>query len=67
MPKFNVANVMIKNFLKEKKKTKFIDVYHKMLDVDGKPMKDIFIEDNLHMNAKGYAIWQKIIEPYLKK
>lgn len=67
IPKFNVANVMIKSFLKGKKKTKFIDVYHKMLDADGKPMKDIFIEDNLHMNAKGYHIWQKIIEPYLVK
>jgi lysophospholipase L1-like esterase len=22
-------------------------------------MKDIFIEDNLHMNEKGYAIWTK--------
>ena len=32
-----------------------------------KPMPDIFIQDNLHMNEKGYAIWQKIIEPYLLK
>ena len=30
-------------------------------------MQDIFIEDDLHMNAKGYAIWQKAIEPYLIK
>jgi lysophospholipase L1-like esterase len=30
-------------------------------------MQDIFIEDNLHMNAKGYAIWQKAMEPYLIK
>jgi len=65
MPKFNVANVMIKNFLKKKKQTTFIDVYHAMLEEDGTPMKDIFIEDNLHMNAKGYRIWQKLIEPYL--
>jgi lysophospholipase L1-like esterase len=38
-----------------------------MLKADGTPMTDIFLEDNLHMNAKGYAIWQKIIEPYLLK
>jgi len=67
MPKFNVANVMIKNFLKKKKYTTFIDVYHAMLEADGTPMKDIFIEDNLHMNAKGYHIWQKLIEPHLIK
>lgn len=45
----------------------FIDVWSSMLGTDGKPMPDIFIQDNLHMNAKGYAIWQKIIAPYLKK
>ena len=67
VPKFNVANVMIRNFLNTKKKTAFIDVYHKMLNEDGTPLKDIFVEDNLHMNAKGYAIWQKIIKYFLKK
>jgi lysophospholipase L1-like esterase len=67
MPKFNVANVMIRSFLNTKKKTAFIDVYHKMLNEDGTPLKDIFVEDNLHMNAKGYAIWQKIIKDFLKK
>jgi lysophospholipase L1-like esterase len=67
MSKFNVANVMIKNFLKKKKKIAFVDVYKAMLKADGTPMTDIFLEDNLHMNAKGYAIWQKIIEPYLLK
>jgi lysophospholipase L1-like esterase len=38
-----------------------------MLDESGKPRNDIFLSDGLHMNAKGYAIWQKIIEPYLLK
>ena len=36
-----------------------------MFDKDGEVMKDIFLGDNLHMNVKGYAIWQKAIEPYL--
>jgi lysophospholipase L1-like esterase len=60
------ANKLIKKYLRKKKNAAFIDVYHKMLGTDGTPIKEIFIEDNLHMNTKGYAIWQKIIEPYLK-
>ena len=67
MPKMQEANSLIENFLKDKKNTAFIDVYHKMLNQDGTPMKDIFLEDELHMNAKGYAIWQKAIQPYLLK
>lgn len=27
--------------------------------------QDIFIADNLHLNAKGYQIWQKAFAPYL--
>ncbi|MBP6022990.1 GDSL-type esterase/lipase family protein [Ferruginibacter sp.] len=61
------SNKLIKKYLNKKKKTSFVSVWNSMLDADGQPIADIFIEDRLHMNAKGYAIWQKIIEPYLKK
>jgi len=65
--KVEEANSLIKQFLKKKKKTNFIDVYHNMLGTDGTPLRDIFLSDSLHMNAKGYAIWQKEIQPYLVK
>ena len=45
----------------------YIDVHWKMLNTAKEPMPEIFLDDSLHMNAKGYAIWQKIIEPYLLK
>ena len=61
------ANDRIKDFLSKQKNVLFIDVYHKMLGVDGLPLKDIYLEDSLHMNAKGYAIWQKEIKPHLLK
>jgi len=67
MPKMAAANRLIKNFLAKNPSTVFVDVYHKMLKPNGKPMDDIFLEDKLHMNARGYAIWQKAIKPYLKK
>jgi lysophospholipase L1-like esterase len=67
MARFNVANVMIKNFLKKKKKTDSIDVYKAMLNENGQPKEEIFLADQLHMNAEGYKIWKKIIEPYLLK
>ncbi|GAB2810692.1 SGNH/GDSL hydrolase family protein [Ferruginibacter profundus] len=61
------ANKRIRKYLKKKKNTSFVSVWKAMLDADGKPIAGIFIEDRLHMNAKGYAIWQKILEPYLQK
>jgi lysophospholipase L1-like esterase len=61
------ANHLIKSFLKKQKKAKFVSVWKDMLNAEGQPNPDIFIEDNLHMNAKGYAIWQKALQPYLLK
>jgi lysophospholipase L1-like esterase len=65
--KMMTANNAIKNFLKNKPKTAFVDVYHKMLAADGKPKKEIFLDDSLHMNSKGYAIWQKELKSHLLK
>jgi lysophospholipase L1-like esterase len=62
------GNELIKRYLRKKKRyTDFINVWEAMLSPDGKPMEDIFLDDKLHMNAKGYAIWQKLIQPVLKK
>lgn len=63
--KMQAANKAIESYLKKQKQTAFINVFDAMLSADGSPMTDIFLNDNLHMNAKGYSIWQKIIKPYL--
>lgn len=65
--KFIAANTAIKNFLGQHKKTAFVDVYNKMINADRTPKADLFLDDGLHMNKKGYAIWQKAIKPYLLK
>jgi lysophospholipase L1-like esterase len=49
----------------KKKKVYFIDVWTPALDVDGTVFKDIFLEDGLHMNSKGYAIWVNVLRKYL--
>jgi len=65
-PKMQAANSAIQQFLSTKKRTAFVNVYPLMLNGEGQPMKEIFLDDMLHMNSKGYLIWQKALEPYLK-
>lgn len=67
LTKYKEANQQIEKFLKTDKKAAFADVYQPMLKTDGTVMDDIFKEDNLHMNAKGYAIWKKVLEKLLIK
>jgi len=49
------------------KNTSYVDVYSKMVDKNGYPLKSIFLPDSLHMNSQGYAIWQREIKFYLIK
>ncbi|MEY4386524.1 MAG: hypothetical protein RLY20_1807 [Verrucomicrobiota bacterium] len=44
----------------------FIDIFPLMLGPDGQPKPDIFVEDRLHMNEKGYALWREAVAPFLK-
>ncbi|MFI5450864.1 GDSL-type esterase/lipase family protein [Pedobacter sp. UC225_61] len=60
------ANQKIAEMIKGMKRAAYINTYDAMFNADGKIMEDIFLSDKLHMNAKGYAIWAKIMEPYLK-
>jgi len=63
--KVQEANRLIKDYLRQQKKTAFVDVYNLMLNTDRSIKGEIFKSDSLHMNAKGYAIWQKAIAPVL--
>lgn len=67
LPKVIAANDLIREFLKKHQKTAYIDVFSAMVDQQGNPKPDLFVEDKLHMNQKGYAIWVEKIGPYLIK
>ncbi|MGI9449244.1 MAG: GDSL-type esterase/lipase family protein [Geminicoccaceae bacterium] len=43
----------------------YIDVANPMLGEDGKPRKDIFAEDGVHLSDKGYRIWTSVLQPIL--
>ncbi|MCH7399623.1 GDSL-type esterase/lipase family protein [Belliella sp. DSM 107340] len=43
----------------------FINIWDEMLDENGRPKEGLFVQDKLHMNKKGYAIWANKITPHL--
>ena len=59
-------NRKLEEWTKQRKNVTFIDVWTPMLDAEGNVMKDLFIEDGLHMNRTGYEIWAKVIGLYIK-
>jgi lysophospholipase L1-like esterase len=65
--KFEEANKQIKRFLSHQTHTVFVDVFPLMLDANGQPRKELFLEDMLHMKPEGYRIWQRALMPHLIK
>ena len=61
------ANELIEQFVGSNPQLSFINVFPHMLGPDGLPRPDLFVEDRLHMNAKGYEIWTRLVKPYLKE
>lgn len=64
--KMSASNDAIRDFLKTKRRTAYVDIWDDMLDANGAPRKELYLKDMLHMNDKGYDIWQKEIAPHLK-
>ena len=66
-PKVKEANKQIQAWMKTQPRTQFIDVYDAMLDGKKQMREELYVQDRLHMKPEGYAIWKKIITPYLIK
>lgn len=61
------ANALIKRYLSKQPNTRFVDIYSLMLTKEGKNRPELFVDDMLHMDTAGYAIWKKAVQKYLIK
>lgn len=66
LPAQQRANALVKAEAAPLRDVDFIDVATPMLDANGRPRAELFLEDGLHMNRKGYELWRGIVAPYLR-
>jgi lysophospholipase L1-like esterase len=59
------ANAKVKAITETDDRLEYIDVDTPLLDSNGQPRADLFVEDDLHLNDAGYEIWTELIRPYL--
>jgi lysophospholipase L1-like esterase len=53
------ANRYIENEIKRLPRFSFVDLTSVMLTPDGKPRRELYQADGLHMNSDGYALWRR--------
>lgn len=59
-PSVQILNSLLKEYCMNSIGFKYVDVATPMMNESGQVMQDIFVQDRLHMNAKGYEIWTKV-------
>jgi lysophospholipase L1-like esterase len=65
LPAMRQANALIRADIERGKNVGYVDVFTPMLDAQGRPRAELFLDDRLHMNRAGYALWVSIITPAL--
>ena len=62
---FRAANALIRAYIETNDKLYYVDIDAPMLGGDGRPRKELFIDDDLHLSDEGYAIWTSLVKPVL--
>jgi lysophospholipase L1-like esterase len=60
------ANALVRQYCSTHANLTFVDIVPQMLGADGKPRKELLVEDGLHMTPAGYKIWNDALRPHLK-
>ncbi|MEM9353426.1 MAG: GDSL-type esterase/lipase family protein [Planctomycetota bacterium] len=55
------ANDLIAADCGEDERHTFVDIWAPMLGGDGRPRKELFVSDGLHLSKEGYAFWNEAV------
>jgi lysophospholipase L1-like esterase len=64
-PEMSRANGLVRDFCRGDDRLFFADLAAPLLGPDGMPMPELFLGDQLHLSAQGYAVWTRTLRPIL--
>ena len=60
------ANAQVKQYCASHPHLAFVDIVPQMIGRDGKPRKEMLLDDGLHMTPDGYKVWNDALRPLLQ-
>jgi lysophospholipase L1-like esterase len=66
-PLMQEANASVKALAEWDEKLDYVDTATPMLTAGNKPRLDLFLDDGLHLNERGYVLWTAILKPTLDR
>jgi lysophospholipase L1-like esterase len=66
-PRMRDVNLRIERLSRDDKRLTYVDTATPMVGDDGRPRPELFLDDGLHLNARGYEEWTAIVAPVLEQ
>jgi lysophospholipase L1-like esterase len=66
-PKMQDVNSRVEQLSKRDESIIYVDTATPMLGDDGKPRRELFLDDGLHLNETGYTLWTQTLGPVLER
>lgn len=66
-PKIRAVNAALAEYCSDNHRVHLISTAGHFLNQEGKPIGELFRDDQLHLNSDGYALWTKIIKRRLNQ
>jgi lysophospholipase L1-like esterase len=66
-PEMDKANRLIAEHAEETRNLSYANIWTPMLGEDGKPRKELFAKDGLHLNDAGYKLWTEVVGEHLEQ
>ncbi len=63
--KIESLNSSLSAFINSRHNGTFIDIYAEMLNTNRAIRPELYLEDRLHINGKGYEIWRRVIQKHV--
>ncbi|WP_421875499.1 GDSL-type esterase/lipase family protein [Marinoscillum sp.] len=64
LPEIKLTNSLIRKELMNVERASLINIFDSMLNEKGVARPELYLEDELHMNAKGYKIWKGVVRKH---
>lgn len=62
---FANTNKLLQEMIRKYNNVIYVDVSKGILDENGQPKPELFLNDKTHLNVEGYKIWRAILKPIL--
>jgi lysophospholipase L1-like esterase len=66
-PQMSEVNSAVESMSASDDLVAYVDTATPMLGPDGRPRPELFLDDGLHLNARGYSLWNEVLRPTLER